>query len=215
MSKKLPVAPDDPGRRVVVRRIGGWIVYVGGLTAMGAAVAPGCGRTPLGDPLGFVPIDDDDDDDGTTFTPTPTGSPTPIEPCGCPQVPGVAVGINAENIPAGSFAFNAGLTLFVCHDAGGFYAMTAICTHQSCNMGTMSVNMSYSNLAGGFRCTCHNSTFNANGVKLSGPPPTDGGPPDLRHYRMGVAPGTGDIFVDITPPFAAANCRCDANNNPA
>jgi nitrite reductase/ring-hydroxylating ferredoxin subunit len=49
-------------------------------------------------------------------------------------------------------------------DAGGLYAMTAICTHAQCNMkDSGSVN------ASGMICGCHGSKFDANGGVLSGP----------------------------------------------
>jgi Rieske Fe-S protein len=51
-------------------------------------------------------------------------------------------------------------------DANGLYALTAICTHQQCNMdaapmGTIS--------ATGIMCVCHGSRFSTTGAVLMGP----------------------------------------------
>jgi cytochrome b6-f complex iron-sulfur subunit len=49
-------------------------------------------------------------------------------------------------------------------DANGVYALTAICTHQGCNMdglGTISAN--------GITCGCHGSRFSNTGTVQAGP----------------------------------------------
>lgn len=52
--------------------------------------------------------------------------------------------------------------LFFFHDAGGFYAMSAVCTHLGCL-----VNRTQE----GFFCPCHGSVFDADGNVVKGPAP--------------------------------------------
>ncbi len=58
----------------------------------------------------------------------------------------------------------AGQGLLLGRDAGGVYAMSALCTHKFCDMnpkGQVSPS--------GVRCTCHNSKFDNNGAVTQGP----------------------------------------------
>lgn len=194
-SKGLPQAPDSEAvsRRVVVRRVGNWLIYVGGLSAVAA-----CGRTPLGDPFGVG-----GDDDDISSNPTPSPSPTPsIPPCGECEVPsGAPTGLNRSDLPVNSVAFNIGLSLFVCHDAAGYYAMSALCSHAGCNIGAQG-NFTTGNVGAGFACDCHGSQFDGNGEVTVGPALSP-----LLHYRLSTD-GTGAIFVDQTPPFPDVDCRC-------
>lgn len=200
MSKRLPQVPEvSQERRQAVRQVGGWLIFTG-LATIGA-----CGRTPLGDPLGEF-IGDDDDDVLTTGTPTatPTATGTPAA-CECPTAAvGSPTGLNVSDFSVGEYAFNSGLNLFVCRDGAGFYAMTALCTHNQCVMGTQAGNMDYTNLSGGFSCSCHGSNFNANGERTSGSAPAGS---VLNHFRLSID-GTGAIYVDLTPPFEDKDCRC-------
>lgn len=71
----------------------------------------------------------------------------------------------------------AGAPLVVARDDGGIYAMSAICTHQQCDMtedGQVTPT--------GIHCDCHASDFDARGVPVSGPARAP-----LRHYRVSVA----------------------------
>jgi nitrite reductase/ring-hydroxylating ferredoxin subunit len=45
-------------------------------------------------------------------------------------------------------------------DAGGFYALNAVCTHLGCTVGQAGAQ---------FECPCHGSRFNAQGDVLNGP----------------------------------------------
>ena len=213
MRKRLPQAPDAAGteppcidRRNATRRVGGWLIF--GAATGGLATINACGRTPLGEPVGdFIIGDDDDDDDGgTTITTVPTvsGTPTPGV-CECPGVEsGSPTGLTTSDLSVGEYAFHAGLQIFLCRDAGGYYAMSSICTHSSCNMGTQGGNMDFNNLAGGFSCSCHGSSFNSNGERTGGPAPVGS---VMLHFRMSFDAGN-QIYIDKVAPFEDKDCRC-------
>ena len=58
----------------------------------------------------------------------------------------------------------AGQGLLLGRDAGGVYAMSALCTHNFCDM-----NPNGQVSPSGVRCTCHNSKFDNNGAVTQGP----------------------------------------------
>ena len=67
---------------------------------------------------------------------------------------------NVSEFPPGSVTrFDDGAFL-VLHDAGGLYAMTAICTHQGCT-----VDVAQDTLP----CPCHGSVFDLDGNAVAGP----------------------------------------------
>ncbi len=51
---------------------------------------------------------------------------------------------------------------FIFRDAGGIYAISAVCTHLGCSVGRSSE---------GFACPCHGSRFSSSGEVLGGPAP--------------------------------------------
>jgi Rieske Fe-S protein len=78
-----------------------------------------------------------------------------------------------------------GTTFLIGRDADGIYAMSAICTHQSCNMnkfGSMS--------SAGVRCVCHMSEFALDGSVTVGPAMVA-----LNHFAVGLG-CDGTIRVD-------------------
>lgn len=81
--------------------------------------------------------------------------------------------------------------LFVVRDARGFYALTAICTHQGCDVSPS---------AGGFRCPCHGATYDLNGANTGGPAMRP-----LEHYAM-CTMANGQLGVDFSR-VVAANVR--------
>jgi Rieske Fe-S protein len=76
---------------------------------------------------------------------------------------------------------------FVVRDAGGLYAVSAICTHSGC---TNQVSGSQ------FFCPCHGATFALDGSKPTSPAHTA-----LKHYAMCVdAAGSVTVNTGMTVP---------------
>jgi Rieske Fe-S protein len=80
------------------------------------------------------------------------------------------------------------VSVFICHDAGGYYALDAGCTHLGCDVQPKDG----ADLAQGFICICHGATYDANGLNPTAPAPSP-----LRHYLLCVQP-SGTLLVDIT-----------------
>jgi Rieske Fe-S protein len=77
--------------------------------------------------------------------------------------------------------------IYVCHDADGFYAVDAGCTHFGCD-----VNMKASgDLKQGFVCPCHGATYDAQGEN-----PTTPAPAPLPHYSLCLQE-SGTLVVDL------------------
>jgi cytochrome b6-f complex iron-sulfur subunit len=125
---------------------------------------------------------------------------TAVVGCGGPntgQAPasGPVAGGNVKDVPVGYLGFVPGSPVVLGRDAGGLYAMTAICTHQQCNMesdGSVSSN--------GLHCSCHDSSFDRNGVVTGGPARVA-----LEHYRVDLA-SNGTITIQASI-FAMAAAR--------
>lgn len=92
---------------------------------------------------------------------------------------------SAVNIPTG--LAKVGMSVFICHDANGFYAVDAGCTHLGCDVALTSA----SDLKQGFSCPCHGATYDANGLK-----PTSPAPAPLTHYLVCGLP-SGALVVDV------------------
>ena len=90
----------------------------------------------------------------------------------------------AVNIPTGEAK---GMSIFVCHDADGFYAVDAGCTHLGCDVGLKDA----ADLKQGFLCPCHGATYDANGQM-----PTSPAPSPLTHYQL-CGETSGALVVDI------------------
>jgi cytochrome b6-f complex iron-sulfur subunit len=104
-----------------------------------------------------------------------------------------ALGVgNAANIPMDS-ALNVptgqakGMSIFVCRDADGYYALDAGCTHFGCDVALKSA----ADLKQGFACPCHGATYDANGLM-----PTSPAPGPLTHYLVCGEP-SGALVVDL------------------
>ncbi|HKB38810.1 MAG TPA: ubiquinol-cytochrome c reductase iron-sulfur subunit [Gemmataceae bacterium] len=78
-----------------------------------------------------------------------------------------------------------GQNLFVLHDADGFAAVAAVCTHLGC---IVSVSPD------GFECPCHGSRFARDGHVVRGPAPSP-----LVWFELSLAPD-GQIVVDTKKP---------------
>jgi cytochrome b6-f complex iron-sulfur subunit len=72
--------------------------------------------------------------------------------------------------------------LWVYSDAGGLYAISAICTHLGCTVAAQE--------GGGFFCPCHGSRFSPSGAVIAGPAPRP-----LVHLELFVSPD-GQLVVD-------------------
>jgi Rieske Fe-S protein len=70
-------------------------------------------------------------------------------------------------------------------DAGGIYALTAICTHRGCMVSAEG--------AEGFGCPCHDSEYDRNGAVTQGPAPLP-----LKHYLVREAEPGGLLVVDLS-----------------
>lgn len=105
---------------------------------------------------------------------------------------GVEFGL-ASDVAENSGTYFAEAAAFVCRDANGYYAMTSICTHQQCNMGSQGVGCGIRDdmdLTQGLRCCCHLSEYDGNGAVTMGPAPDD-----LVHYAVTID-GDGVLYVD-------------------
>jgi Rieske Fe-S protein len=83
---------------------------------------------------------------------------------------------NVKDVSIGSLKAVSGESVAIGRDAKGVYALTTICPHASCDMahqGTVS--------ASGFSCSCHGSTFSANGDVRTGPARDA-----LEHYHVEI-----------------------------
>jgi Rieske Fe-S protein len=80
-----------------------------------------------------------------------------------------------------------GMSIWICQDADGFYALDAGCTHLGCDVGLKSA----SDLKQGFLCPCHGATYDANGEN-----PTSPAPAPLTHYLVCGEP-SGALVVDF------------------
>ncbi len=79
----------------------------------------------------------------------------------------------------------AGQNLFILHDAEGFAAVAAVCTHLGCIVSAS---------PDGFECPCHGSRFARDGRVVRGPAPSP-----LVWFEMSLAPD-GRIVVDTKKP---------------
>ena len=72
--------------------------------------------------------------------------------------------------------------LFIVRDKRGLRAMSAVCTHLGCTVGTKK---------DGYHCPCHGSRFAADGANLDGPAPRP-----LVWYALSLS-GAGALVVDL------------------
>jgi len=109
----------------------------------------------------------------------PTGSP--------PSGPVPAGNVSALSVGGMRTISN----VVVARDAGGLYAMSAVCTHAGCLLDDSS-----GTVAAGLYCPCHGSTFDAAGAVTRGPARSP-----LQHYAVVVA-ADGSITVDGGHPVS-------------
>ncbi len=78
--------------------------------------------------------------------------------------------------------------LFIVRDKLGLRALSAVCSHLGCTVGTSKA---------GYHCPCHGSRFAADGANLEGPAPRP-----LVWYALSIA-GSGALIVDLGKEVAA------------
>jgi Rieske Fe-S protein len=81
----------------------------------------------------------------------------------------------------------------IARDAGGVYAMSAICTHAGCYLDDTP-----STIAAGLYCPCHGSTFDGDGKATGGPARSA-----LQHYAVTIT-STGKLTVDGGQPVSSS-----------
>lgn len=97
---------------------------------------------------------------------------------------GTIAGGNVKDLAKNSLKLLPGKKLILGRDDAGVYAMTAICTHDQCDISS-SGKVSHD----GIECTCHNSRFDKAGKVTNGPAMSN-----LEHYKVDVA-ANGDILI--------------------
>src|SRR5262249_42497515 len=102
---------------------------------------------------------------GGSTTTTGTGSACTMNP------PGTKLGKPTDYATAGlHIVTNTGI--LIGRDSGGLYALTAICTHQHCDMSAVDAQGPFGKLATrgqDITCLCHGSEFSAAGTVVQGP----------------------------------------------
>jgi Rieske Fe-S protein len=82
-------------------------------------------------------------------------------------------------------------------DSGGLYALTAICTHQLCDMSAVDSLGPFGQLSGkDIICLCHGSEFGPTGTVVNGPAFSP-----LRAYPLALG-CDGHLYVDKTKHVA-------------
>jgi nitrite reductase/ring-hydroxylating ferredoxin subunit len=108
----------------------------------------------------------------------PATGPGPGAACGNGTLD---TGMAPQDFAMSTATFFAKDRLFVCRDAGGLYALTAVCPHAGCNVRTQ---------GRAFRCPCHGSAFDFTGGVTQGPARSP-----LRHFALCLDDG-GNLRVD-------------------
>ncbi|HEY3352794.1 MAG TPA: Rieske (2Fe-2S) protein [Polyangia bacterium] len=85
------------------------------------------------------------------------------------------------DFPMGDVRMPEGRNVFLFHDARGFFAISATCTHLGCIV---------KNGPAGFACPCHGSRFDPSGAVTGGPAPRP-----LDWYAVALAPD-GQLVID-------------------
>jgi Rieske Fe-S protein len=135
----------------------------------------GGGGSTGSDDLAGAPPDDMGTAPACTALPTSAGSASSYTVGGTPKLFG-----------SGSKEF------FVVRDAGGLYAVSAICTHSGCTNEVKGTQ---------FYCPCHGATFALDGSK-----PTSPAHSALKHYAMCVdASGNVTVNTSMSVPATTRN----------
>lgn len=106
-------------------------------------------------------------------------------PCGLTDRYLASLAVTA--VPSRGGVVDAALRVVVARDAGGLYAMSAVCPHNGCVVAVVS--------GAATSCPCHGSTFDNNGVRRSGPATRS-----LIHHPLSVC--SGRVYVDPSRSIA-------------
>ncbi|MEO8875281.1 MAG: Rieske (2Fe-2S) protein, partial [Polyangiaceae bacterium] len=106
--------------------------------------------------------------------------------------PGNDVG-DVSKFPSGSWsaAGTRNDPYIVGQDADGFFAFSAVCTHQGCQVGSPSA------ATGKTSCPCHGAQFDGNGAVLKGPARSP-----LPHFAVALC--GGHLYVDSSATVDAS-----------
>jgi len=130
-------------------------------------------------------VDASSDDGGTE-------ADTTVEASSCTSSLGTLVGAETD-FPIGTWKLvhpSFSDIFIVAQDADGFFAYSAICTHQGCIVGAPSNN-------GATFCPCHGSQFDGNGRVTAGPAFSP-----LQHYAVTIC--DGNVYVDGSIPVSSS-----------
>ena len=105
---------------------------------------------------------------------------------------GPVSGGSIADVPSGTLRVLDGVHAVIGRDAGGLYAMSAVCTHAGCLLSDGA------SAAAGLECGCHGSQFDSNGAVTRGP----AGSP-LQHYEVDLA-ADGSLTIHGEIPVAAS-----------
>ncbi len=132
----------------------------------------------------FSPSSSDDSSNTDAGDEGDAGDQPETDPCA--STPGKYVG-DETTFAEGSWTLVG--EIIVAQDANGFYAYTAICTHQGCLVGKPAST-------GRTICPCHGSEFDGNGKVLVGPASSP-----LKHFAVAVC--NGGVYVDNSTVVSA------------
>jgi Rieske Fe-S protein len=128
---------------------------------------------------------------GTTTTPPPTDSGTPPVETGPTCTP-----LSKNLGPTSMFPSNSWTqvgsgrsAVVVGHDSGGYYVVSAVCTHAGCTNDPP-------DSSGGQYCSCHGASFDADGNVTGGPARSN-----LKNYKVVVC--GGNVTSDLSTTVAA------------
>lgn len=118
------------------------------------------------------------------------GLPLACGPGGASEPSGPISAGNIADVQEGALVLVGGNALLV-RDAGGLYAMSAVCTHAGCVVNTPA------STASTIVCGCHGSRFSRDGSVVNGPASRP-----LQHYQVDVATD-GTITIQGDQPVAS------------
>jgi len=95
-----------------------------------------------------------------------------------------------DRYPPDSVTLDPQTGIYVVHGPGGYYALSATCTHLGCLTA-------FKSELGIIACPCHGSKFNRDGVKIAGPAPRP-----LPWLRMWLN-DDGELMVDRSSPLSS------------